>query len=136
MGGVSRHFSRVSGSGVNWTPSNMAGSRASLQTTSETPASHDFSFCLDVGFKGKGKENSYEPGALDVVRELSREAAIFQIGLWRVVLILMENLNSRTGSFLPTSFCENAAVTTKQLVARQAIFHLKHGRVYLWALTL
>ena len=32
-------------------------------------------------FKGKSQESSYEPGGSGVVRELSREPAMFQIGL-------------------------------------------------------
>ena len=41
----------------------MAGSRESLRTTPEEA------------------ESSYEPGGSDVVRELSREPAVFQSGL-------------------------------------------------------
>ena len=31
-------------------------------------------------------ESSYEPGGSDVIRELLRESALFQIGLWGEVL--------------------------------------------------
>ena len=58
----------------------MDGSRESSRTTSEPPGSYElrgFSF-----FKqGREAESSYEPGGSDVVRELSREPSMFQIGL-------------------------------------------------------
>ena len=41
---------------------------------------------LALVFKRKSQESSHEPGGLDVVRELSREPAMFQIGLQGEVL--------------------------------------------------
>ena len=58
----------------------MAGSRESSRTTSEPPGSHELS-AFRPCFKGKRQENSYESGGSDVVRELSREPDMFQIGL-------------------------------------------------------
>ena len=58
----------------------MAGSRESSRTTSEPPVRMNFPgfFLLK---QGREAESSYEPGGSDVVRELSREPAMFQIGL-------------------------------------------------------
>ena len=58
----------------------MAGSRESLRTTSEPPGSDELS-ASRPSFKGKSQENSYELGGSDVVRELPREPAMFQIEL-------------------------------------------------------
>ena len=58
----------------------MAGSRESSRTTSELPGSYELSAPRPC-FKGKSQESSYEPGGSDVARELSREPAMFQIGL-------------------------------------------------------
>ena len=55
-------------------------SRESSRTTSEPPNSYEFSSSRPC-FKGESLESSCEPGGSDVVRELSREQAIFQIGL-------------------------------------------------------
>ena len=59
---------------------NMAGSRESSRTTSEPPSSYEIS-ASRPRFKGKSQESPYEPGGSDVVRELSREPAMLQIGL-------------------------------------------------------
>ena len=53
---------------------------------------------LAVFFEGKSQENSYELGDSDAVRELSREPAMFQIGLWGEVLIFgLANAKIRFG---------------------------------------
>ena len=69
----------------------MAGSRESSRTTSEPAGSYEFSVSRPC-FKGKSQESSYEPGGSDVVRELSREPAMFQIGLYGEVPILAERI--------------------------------------------
>ena len=75
----------------------MAGSRESLRTTSQPPGSYELSWLFPLK-QGQEAESSYEPGGSDVVRELSREPAMFQIGLQGKVLIvwklqvLVENL--------------------------------------------
>ena len=58
----------------------MAGSRKSSQTTSEPPGSYELSWLFPVK-QGREAERSYEPGGSDVVRELSREPAMFRIGV-------------------------------------------------------
>ena len=58
----------------------MAGSRESLRTTSEPPGSYELSASRPP-FTGKSQESSHEPGGSDVVRELCREPAMFQIRL-------------------------------------------------------
>ena len=63
----------------------MAGSRQSLRTTSEWPGSDELSVSHHY-LQGKSQEHSYEPGGSDVVRELSHEPAMPQIGLWSEVL--------------------------------------------------
>ena len=65
----------------------MAGSRESSRTTSEPPGSYELSASRPC-FQGKSQESSYEPGGSDVVRELSREPAMFQIGVQGEVLTL------------------------------------------------
>ena len=55
----------------------MAGSRESSRTTSEPPGSYELSAPRPCS-KGKSQESSYEPGGSDVVRELSREPAMFR----------------------------------------------------------
>ena len=44
------------------------------------PGSYELSWLFPVK-QGREAESSYEPGGSDVVRELSREPAMFQIGL-------------------------------------------------------
>ena len=51
----------------------MAGSRESSQTTSEPPGSYELSWLSPVK---QGRE-----GGSDVVRELSREPAMFRVGV-------------------------------------------------------
>ena len=63
----------------------MVGSRESSRTTSEPPGSYELS-CLFPLKQGQEAESSYEPGGSDVVRELSREPAMFQIGVQGEVL--------------------------------------------------
>ena len=58
----------------------MAGSRESSRTTSEPPGSYELSWLFPLK-QGREAERSYEPGGSDVVRELSREPAMSQIGL-------------------------------------------------------
>ena len=58
----------------------MAGLRESSRTTSELPGSYELSGLSPLK-QGREAESSYEPGSPDVVRELSREPAMFQIGL-------------------------------------------------------
>ena len=58
----------------------MAGSSESSRTTSEPPDSYELSWRFPLK-QGKSQESSYEPGGSDVVRELSREPAMFQIGV-------------------------------------------------------
>ena len=58
----------------------MAGSRKSSRTTSEPPSSYELSWLFPVK-QGREAVSSYEPGGSDVVRELSREPATFQIGV-------------------------------------------------------
>ena len=58
----------------------MAGSRESSRTTSETPDSYELSWLFPFK-QGREAEHSYKLGGSDVVRELSREPAMFQIGL-------------------------------------------------------
>ena len=58
----------------------MAGSRESSRTTSEPPSSYELSWLIPLK-QGREAESSCEPGGSDVVRELSREPAMFQIGL-------------------------------------------------------
>ena len=58
----------------------MAGSRESSRTTSEPLGSYELSWLSPLK-QGQEAESSYEPGSSDVVRELSREPAMFQIGL-------------------------------------------------------
>ena len=58
----------------------MAGSHESSRSTSEPPSSCERSTSRPY-FEGMSQESSYEPGGSDVVRELSREPAMFQIGL-------------------------------------------------------
>ena len=59
----------------------MAGSCESSRTTSESPGSYELSWFFPLKLEGWEAESSYEPGGSDVVRELSREPAMFQIGL-------------------------------------------------------
>ena len=59
----------------------MAGSHESSRTTCEPPGSYEFSASRPC-FKGQSQESSYELGGSDVVRGLSREPAMFQIGLF------------------------------------------------------
>ena len=56
----------------------MAGSRESSRTTCELLGSYELSASRPC-FKGKSQESSYEPGVSDVVRELSREPAIWNM---------------------------------------------------------
>ena len=63
----------------------MAGSPESSRTTSGPPGSYELSWLFPVK-QGREAENSYEPGGSDVVRELSREPAMFQFGLQGEVL--------------------------------------------------
>ena len=58
----------------------MAGARESSRTTSEPPGSYELFWLFSLK-QGREAENSYEPGGSDVVRELSREPAMLQIGL-------------------------------------------------------
>ena len=58
----------------------MAGSRDSSRSASEPPGSCELSW-RDPLKQAREAESSYEPGGSDVVRELSREPAMFQIGL-------------------------------------------------------
>ena len=58
----------------------MAGSHESSRTTSEPPSSYELPASRPC-FEEKSQESSYEPGGSDVVRELSREPATFQIGV-------------------------------------------------------
>ena len=55
----------------------MAGSCESSRTASEPPGSYEL-FPLK---QGPEAERSYEPGGSDVVREIPRETAMFQIRL-------------------------------------------------------
>ena len=78
----------------------MAGSRESSRTTSETPGSYELSASCPC-FQGKSQESSYEPGGSDVIRELLREPAMFQIGVQGDVLInLLEKIASNKGKFV------------------------------------
>ena len=77
----------------------MAGSRESSRTTSEPPGSCELSASRPC-FQGKSQGSSYEAGGSDVVRELSREPAMFQIGLQGEVLII-ENARRQGGGVLP-----------------------------------
>ena len=63
----------------------MAGLHESSRTTSEPPRLYEFSWLFPLK-QGREAESSYEPGGSDVVRELSREPAMFQIGLQGEVL--------------------------------------------------
>ena len=63
-----------------YNPINVAGSHESSRTTSEPSGSYELSWLLPLK-QGREAESSYEPGGSDVVRELSREPAMFQIGL-------------------------------------------------------
>ena len=62
----------------------MAGPRESSRTTSEPPGSYELSWLFPLK-QGREAESSYELsnelGGSDMVRELSREPAMFQIGL-------------------------------------------------------
>ena len=58
----------------------MAGSRESSRTTSEPPGSYELSWPFPLK-QGQDAESSYESGGSDVVRELSREPAMFRIGV-------------------------------------------------------
>ena len=58
----------------------MPGSRESSRTTPEPPGSYELSWLFPLK-QGREAESSYEPGGSHVVRELSREPAMFQIGL-------------------------------------------------------
>ena len=51
-----------------------------IKASSEPPGSYELSASRSC-FKRKSQESSYEPGGSDVVRELSREPAMLQIGL-------------------------------------------------------
>ena len=64
----------------------MTGSRESSRTTSEPPGSYELSWLFSLE-QGREAESSYEPGGSDVVRELSREPVMFQIGVKGEVLI-------------------------------------------------
>ena len=58
----------------------MAGSRENSRATSEPPGSYECSYLCPLK-QGREAESSCEPGGSDVVRELSREPAMFVIGL-------------------------------------------------------
>ena len=58
----------------------LAASREASRTTSEPPRSYELSWLFPLK-QGREAESSYELGGSDVVRELSREPAMFQIGL-------------------------------------------------------
>ena len=64
---------------------NMAGSREISRTTSEPPGSYELSWLFPLK-QGREAESSYELRGSDAVRELSREPAMFQIGLMGEVL--------------------------------------------------
>ena len=65
----------------------MARPRENSRTTPEPPGSCEFSWPFPLK-QGREAESSYEPGGSGVVRELSREPAMFQIGLYGEVLKL------------------------------------------------
>ena len=82
---------------------NMAGSRKSSRNTSAPPGLYELSASRPC-FQGKSQESSYEPGDSDVVRELSREPAMFQIGVQGNVLNLtwaMANGGGQNISWFP-----------------------------------
>ena len=59
----------------------MAGSRENSRTTPEPPGSYELSWLFPPLKQGREAESSYEPGGSGVVREFSREPAMFQIGV-------------------------------------------------------
>ena len=65
----------------------MATLYASSRTTSELPSSYGIFSLLPLFYVGESQESSCKLGGSDVVRKLSREPAMFQIGLWGEALI-------------------------------------------------